>query len=229
MCGRFTLRLTPAELQQVFDLFREPDVVPRYNIAPTQSIPVIRRTNQGNELSMMRWGLIPSWSKDVKIGASLINARSETAAIKPAFRSAFKRRRCLIPADGFYEWRKTGTKTKQPYHIGLKHGAPFAFAGLWETWTSPEGGKLDSCTILTTEANSLLKNLHDRMPVILHSGDRDAWLDPEIPSESLTSLLTPYPSEEMRTYPVSTAVNKASHDQPDCVQPVEPDQANGGL
>ncbi len=215
MCGRFTLRLTPAELQQVFDLFLEPEVTPRYNIAPTQSIPVIRYGEHGNELSMMRWGLVPSWAKDIKIGASLINARSETAATKPAFRSAFKRRRCLIPADGFYEWKKTGPKTKQPFRFALQNDRPFAFAGLWETWTSPEGGKLETCTILTTEANSLLQEMHDRMPVILHAGDCAAWLDAEIPSESLQSLLIPYPPEEMQSHTVSMLLNKASYEQSD--------------
>jgi putative SOS response-associated peptidase YedK len=221
MCGRFTLRLTPGELQQVFDLFREPETVPRYNIAPTQSVPVIRRTGEGNELSMMRWGLIPSWAKDVKIGASLINARSETAATKPAFRSAFKRRRCLIPADGFYEWKpQPGQKTKQPYLIGLKSGEPFAFAGLWEIWKSPEGNSIESCTILTTEANSLLREMHDRMPVILNRKDHEVWIDSEIPSESLTSLLTPYPTETMQAAAVSTLVNNARNEKPECATPL---------
>ncbi len=221
MCGRFTMRLTPSELQQVFDLFREPEIVPRYNIAPTQSVPVIRRTDEGNDLSMMRWGLIPSWAKDVKIGASLINARSKTAATKPAFRSAFKRRRCLIPADGFYEWKKTGEKTKQPYLIGLKKAEPFAFAGMWEIWKSPEGNSLESCTILTTDANSLLRELHDRIPVILDQKDYEAWLDSEIPSEGLAPLLQSYPSDSMQTVAVSTLVNNARNEKPECVVPVE--------
>lgn len=218
------MRLTPSELQEVFDLFREPEFSPRYNIAPTQSVAVIRRTDAGNELSMLRWGLIPSWAKDVKIGASLINARGETVATKPAFRSAFKRRRCLIPADGFYEWKQTGTKTKQPYYISLKQELPFAFAGLWESWTSPEGGTIESCTIITTEANDALKELHDRMPVILNAADRAAWLDPDIPSDALTSVLAPYPATEMQTYPVGTLVNKAANDVPECLRrvPAEP-------
>jgi putative SOS response-associated peptidase YedK len=219
MCGRFTLRLTPGELQEVFNLFREPEFWPRYNIAPTQSVAVVRSSEQGNELSMLRWGLIPSWAKDVKIGASLINARSETVATKPAFRSAFKRRRCLIPADGFYEWKKTGPKTKQPFYIGLQQQRPFAFAGLWECWTAPEGGTIESCTIITTEANNALQELHHRMPVILGEDERAAWLDPNVPSEALTSLLDPYPSEEMLTFPVDTLVNKASNDTPDCLRP----------
>lgn len=154
-------------------------------------------------------------------GASLINARSETAATKPAFRSAFKRRRCLIPADGFYECKKTGEKTKQPYLIGLKKGEPFAFAGLWEIWKSPEGNSLESCTILTTDANSLLRELHDRMPVILDQKDYEAWLDPEIPSEELAPLLKSYPSDSMQTVAVSTVVNNAKNEKPECVVPVE--------
>lgn len=222
------MRLSPVELQEAFDLLRVPDLAPRYNIAPTQSVAVVRRTEAGNDLSMMRWGLIPSWAKDTKIGARLINARSDTVATKPAFRSAFKRRRCLIPADGYYEWKRTGPKSKQPYLIGLNHDQPMAFAGLWEIWKSPEGGAtIESCTILTTEANQFLSEIHDRMPVILHARDREVWLDPDVPPDALSVILHPYVEEAMQAHPVSTLVNKASNEVPECVRPT--DAANGTL
>jgi putative SOS response-associated peptidase YedK len=184
----------------------------RFNIAPTQDIPVVRYTDAGRELTLMRWGLIPSWSKGPTSGSLLINARSETAAEKPAFRSAFKTRRCLIPADGFYEWKKTGGK-KQPYHFRLANGQPFAFAGLWEKWQA-----IESCTILTTEANELAAQMHDRMPVILSPNDYAEWLDPQAKDSGM--LLTPFPASEMSAIPVNPIVNNARNEGPECIEPV---------
>jgi putative SOS response-associated peptidase YedK len=165
---------------------------------------------------MLRWGLIPSWAKDPAMGAKLINARAETVAEKPSFRSAFRHRRCLVVADGFYEWQKQEGK-KQPFYFRLQDGQPFAFAGLWESWKDPNGEVVDSCTILTTEANQLMQPIHDRMPVILASQDYDLWLDPTVQSEQLQNLLQPFPSEAMVSYPVSTKVNKPTNDTPELV------------
>lgn len=221
MCGRFTLRLSAGELQEFFDLVRAFDAVPRYNIAPTQSIAAIRQTNEGRVADKMHWGLIPRWAKDRKLAARMINARSETLSEKPSFRTAFKRSRCLIPADGFYEWKPTAGKTKQPYHITLTDESPFAFAGLWDRWTDPEtDSPLESCTIVTTAANELLSRLHERMPVILPREHWDVWLDPEIQdTQALQPLLAAYPSDKMQMKPVSTIVNSPRNDTPDCLLP----------
>ena len=190
----------------------------RYNIAPTQPVIVVNDTGQ-RQLVVMQWGLVPSWAKDPGIGNRLINARAETIAEKPAFRAALKKRRCLIPADGFYEWQKTG-KVKQPVHIVLKTREPFGFAGLWEHWASPDG-ELLTCTIITTEVNELLKAVHHRMPVILPREAESVWLDPTIQDpEKLLPLLKPYPSELMEYYPVSRAVNSPANDSPQCIVPI---------
>lgn len=221
MCGRFTLRLSTSELQEFFDLVRACDAVPRYNIAPTHSIAAIRRTSEGRVADPMHWGLIPRWAKDRKLAARMINARSETLSEKPSFRTAFKRSRCLIPADGFYEWKPTAGKTKQPYHITLADESPFAFAGLWDRWTDPESAQpLESCTIVTTGANELLRDLHERMPVILPREHWEVWLDPEMQeTDALQPLLTAYPSNEMQMKAVSTLVNSPRNDAPDCLLP----------
>ncbi|MEJ2718431.1 MAG: SOS response-associated peptidase [Deltaproteobacteria bacterium] len=169
---------------------------------------------------MLRWGLIPFWAKDIKIGYKTINARSETAPGKPAFRSAFKKRRCLIPADGFYEWKSAKGK-REPYLVRLKDEQLFAFAGLWERWKGPDDDVIESCTILTTGANEFLSPIHDRMPVILPARDYHAWLDPLVEEpETLLSLLVPYPPDEMTAVPVSSRVNKTSYDDPDCIAPI---------
>ena len=203
----------------MFALLREPELTPRYNIAPTQEVAAVRQGEQGRELSMLKWGLVPSWAKDPGIGARMINARAESVADKPSFRSAFKRRRCLILADGFYEWKKTGARTKQPYYIFLRDRQPFAFAGLWEHWKGPDGGEMPSCTIITTGANELLSELHDRMPVILGEEEYDRWLDPKFDdAETLKSLLGPYAALDMTCYPVSTIVNNARNETPECVE-----------
>jgi putative SOS response-associated peptidase YedK len=170
---------------------------------------------------MLRWGLIPSWARDARIGATLINARADTLTTKPSFRTALKRRRCLIPADGFYEWKKGEGKTKQPYYIRLKKEHPFAFAGLWEHWEGPDNSAIESCTIVTTDANDTLRPLHDRMPVILRKEDYDQWLDSKADdSTKLSELLKPYSSEEMTAFPISTLVNNARNESAQCIEPL---------
>ena len=219
MCGRFSFTQPEKVVAEVFDLSSIPTLSPRYNIAPTQPVPTILPDSENGkrQLKMLRWGLIPSWAKDMKMGARLINARAETIAEKPAFRSAFKRRRCLVLADGFYEWQQQDGK-KQPFYFQLQDGKPFAFAGLWERWEKGEGEPIESCTIVTTEANQLMRPIHDRMPVILDPENYDRWLDPELQkTEMLQSLLQPYQSEEMTFYPVSTKVNNAKVDSADCI------------
>jgi putative SOS response-associated peptidase YedK len=167
----------------------------------------------------MRWGLIPSWADDPKIGYKLINARAETVAGKPAFRNAFRQRHCLIPADGFYEWHAAGTKAKQPWHIRRKDGRPFAFAGLWEHWNAPESPPVESCTIITTDANEVVRPIHDRMPVILDPADYAAWLDPRDPTIA-QELLRPCPAEVMTAFPVSSMVNNPKNEDPRCLEAV---------
>lgn len=215
MCGRFSLTFSAEELSEVFQLDEiPPSFPPRYNVAPSQPIAAVLKTidRPSRHFSLLRWGLIPSWSKDPAIGNRLINARAETVGEKPSFRTAFKRRRCLIPASGFYEWQKK-EQGKQAYYFHLKENQPFAFAGLWETWQDIPTG-----TILTTAANQLSQPIHDRMPVILKPEDYDRWLDPtNQASEVLQSLLKPFPSEEMEIYPVSNKVNNPANDSPECV------------
>lgn len=224
MCGRFTLTSNMDDLQGRFG-FEARDLVfrPSYNIAPTQLVLAV--TNDGQRRAeLMRWGLIPFWAKDIKIGYRMINAVGETAATKPAFRAAFKKRRCLILADGFFEWRKDG-KEKIPTYIFLKSREPFAFAGLWETWKSPEGETVKSCTILTTKPNEFMEPIHNRMPVIL-SGETEAlWLDPmtEEP-DALQPLIQPAPAELMESRIVSSLVNSPKNNSPECVVPI-----TGGL
>ena len=182
---------------------------------------VIRQDGKSRQLSLMRWGLVPTWSKDPKAGPPLINARSETIATKPSFRTAFKRRRCLIPADGFYEWqKKADSKTKIPHYIRMAKDRAFAFAGLWETWHGTDGSALDSCTIVTTEANDLMRPLHDRMPVILPEESFAQWLDPKNENvPELEALLRPYSAVEMTAFPISTLVNSPRNERPECILP----------
>jgi putative SOS response-associated peptidase YedK len=196
----------------------------RWNIAPTDEVATIRqdRKEPRRLFAKMRWGLIPYWAKDASIGAKAINAVSETAAGKPMFQDAMRRRRCLIPANGFYEWKKTGPKAKQAYHIGLVDDGLFAFAGLWDRWRKPDGTVIESCTILTTEANALLTDVHGRMPVILLPEDYDLWLDPGVTDpQRVAGLLKPLDARLMRKYPVSSTVNKVENDGPECAQEVE--------
>ena len=222
MCGRFTLTADPDQLRQVFPWLNIPiDIEPRYNVAPSQPVAVI--PNDGNNrLDFYKWGLVPSWSKDPKIGNRMINARAETVHEKPSFRSAFRRRRCLIPANGFYEWkREEGSNVKTPMYVTMKSGQPFAFAGLWEIWQSPEGGELPTCTIITTRPNIFMEDIHNRMPVILPVDGYELWLDPGEPDlEQLKTLLQPYPSEEMMAFPVSRVVNNPANDTEACIQPI---------
>ncbi|PMB34925.1 hypothetical protein CEN40_19870 [Fischerella thermalis CCMEE 5205] len=223
MCGRFTLSVFPEVLTQIFEVEKIPDFKPQYNIAPTQMVLVVLYNSEGNkrEIQRLRWGLIPSWAKDQSMGAKLINARAETVAEKPAFRRAFKRQRCLVVADGFYEWQQQDGK-KQPYYFRLSNGKPFGFAGLWEEWQSSEQERIKSCTILTTQANELLQMVHDRMPVILQQENYDLWLDPQVHDvELLQPLLRPYPSEAMTSYPVTTLVNSPRNNSAECITPVK--------
>jgi putative SOS response-associated peptidase YedK len=215
MCGRYTLKTTPTELAEIFLLLHTPQWGPRFNIAPTQFVGGIRAEDGARLWTLMKWGLIPSWAKDPAIGNRLINARGETVHEKPSFRAAFKRRRCLIPVDGFYEWQRTGTrgKDKQPFHIHRVDRQPFAFAGLWETWSAPDGSEVESCTIITTEPNELLATIHDRMPVILEPEDYDLWLDTEVEAESLRELIRPCPADGFEMYAVSKDVNNARNER----------------
>jgi putative SOS response-associated peptidase YedK len=204
------------------ELFGVPaaEIPPRYNIAPTQEVTAVRAAGAGRELVNLRWGLIPSWAKDKSIGYKLINARADTVAGKPSFRSAFKNRRCLIPADGFFEWKKLGAK-KQPSFVTLRDGGPFAFAGLWERWHGSDGD-IQSCSSVTTDANELMRPLHDRMPVILDPSDYAAWLDQAPrPKVELLPLLKPFPSDALQAVPVSTMVNSPRNQGPRCIEPLE--------
>lgn len=222
MCGRFTLTADPNELREMFPWLQiPPNIQPRYNIAPTQPVAVVPNDGE-NRLNYFIWGLIPSWAKDPAMGSRLINARSETVSEKPAFRAAFRRRRCLIPASGFFEWKSAeGQKSKIPMYIQMKTGKPFAFAGLWERWDSTDGSTIFSCTILTTEPNELMREIHNRMPVILASEAYPLWLDPGEPEANLLKpLLKPYPADEMKAFEVSRLVNKPQNDQPAVILPV---------
>jgi len=222
MCGRFTLFEPDKVLAKEFGVSGFPPRSLRYNIAPSQPIAAVRAvpTGSGRELALLRWGLIPSWSKDPAIGIRLINARAETAPEKPSFRNAFRRHRCLIPTSGFYEWLRW-ERGKQPYFVRMRDGHPFAFAGLWDRWESPEEGAIETCTILTTAANAVLAPIHDRMPVILPPWEYSRWLDPSIKDpDSLAPLLVPFPPEEMLAYPVNPRVNVPSADDKGCIAPL---------
>lgn len=224
MCGRYTL----IRLQDILEKFPwiehlPPGIVPRYNIAPTQPLLAIAN-DKPDEFTHLAWGLVPSWAKDPSIGNRMINARAETIAEKPAFRNALKRRRCLLPADGFYEWKaEPGSKRKTPMRIRLKDGKPFAFAGLWEQWHDPAGtgSELRTCTILTTAPNELMARIHDRMPVIVPPDRYRDWLAPgEADPENLREFLGAYPAAEMQAEPVSTFVNSPKNEGPGCVEAV---------
>jgi putative SOS response-associated peptidase YedK len=220
MCGRFTLFADPDDLRETFGLSAPPPpgLAPRYNIAPTQPVAVIAN-GESRALELFKWGLIPSWAKDPAIGNRLINARAETLAEKPSFRAALNKRRCLILADGFYEWKREG-KSKTPMYIQMKDGQPFAFAGLWEVWKSPDDELVKSCTIVTTEPNALMEKIHDRMPVILPPKAFDLWLSPgELPAEKTLPLLKPFAASQMKAVAVSPRVNNPKFDSPECIIP----------
>ena len=235
MCGRYTLTVTPEMLRTLINFAVTPNLQPRFNIAPTQMAPVVRAQcgaqdgggggngGGGRKMDMLRWGLIPSWSKDMSVASKLINARGETVAEKPSFSAAYRERRCLIPVDGFYEWRPEGDG-KQPFRIGFRGGAPFVFAGLWESWTAPPdavnaGDVVETFTIITTAANDKLAPIHRRMPVIVDPADFDLWLtgDPANAAE----IIRPYPADEMAFYRVSTRVNNVRNDDAECIAPLQ--------
>lgn len=231
MCGRFTLRTPMSQLAErfLFDLGDCPvgspeEPRPRYNVAPSQLVAALRQEDPAGprQLWFPRWGLIPSWAKDPAIAYKMINARGETVAEKPSFRHAFRRRRCLVLADGYYEWQKERGGRKLPFYIRLRGGAPFAFAGLWERWQTPEGDPRETCTIITTDANELTHSIHPRMPVILDGGDHEAWLrSPAEEAERLLDALRPYPSDAMEMYRVSTLVNSPKNESPACIEPLD--------
>lgn len=221
MCGRFTLTADPKQIRDAFPWITVPeDLNSRYNIAPSQPVAVIPN-NGRNQLDFYLWGLIPSWAKDPSIGNRMINARAETLSEKPSFRTAYRRRRCLILADGFYEWKKQpGSKAKQPVYIRLKSQSPFAFGGLWERWDAPDGSTIFSCTIITTEPNDMVAEIHNRMPLILPAGSYQDWLAPEeLNPGKLDPLLRPFPAADMQAYEVSTLVNNPANDEPACIAP----------
>jgi putative SOS response-associated peptidase YedK len=224
MCGRYSLATPAQQVAEHFGLAGVPELSPRYNIAPTQSVAIVRTS--GDEaapiLEFRRWGLIPSWAKDPAIGSRMINARVETAAEKPAFRSAFRRRRCLVPADGFYEW-KPHPKRRRPHHVRLADGELFGLAGLFEAWKSSEGETIGSCTLLTTAANAALRALHDRMPILIDPEHYGGWLDPDLQDpEAILSLIQPSTSDRLRFHPVDFRVNNPRNDDVGCIEPTEP-------
>lgn len=219
MCGRYTLSTPAGRLAEEFQLDAAAvDIAPSYNVAPTQQVAAVLEDEGGRRLEMLRWGLVPSWAEDPEIGARMINARSETAPEKPSFRRAFRGRRCLIAADGFYEWKRENGG-KQPYYFRMQDGRPFAFAGLWESWDKGGEGALRTCAILTTRANSVLEGIHDRMPVILPPGAYNAWLDPDADREELGELMIPYPGDDLEAYAVSRFVNSPRNNDERCVEP----------
>lgn len=222
MCARYSLHQSNALIADLFDLQWEPELQPRYNIAPSTQVPAVIEKDGKRVLDFFKWGLVPSWAKDPSVGVKMINARSETASEKPSFRSAFKHRRCLIVANGFFEWH-TENGRKQPYYLSMIDGKPFAFAGLWEHWW-PEGDQKDelrTCTILTCGPNALLKPIHDRMPVILPPASYETWLDPEFDQiEALNSLMAPYDAAAMQMYPVTTKVGNPRYDSAENVVPL---------
>jgi putative SOS response-associated peptidase YedK len=223
MCGRYRLSRRKQIIEEHFNAAGDEDWSPRYNIAPTQPVPVIRQHPKEpvRQLSLMKWGLIPSWAKDSSGAARMINARSETAATKPAFRESIKSRRCLIPSDGFYEWKRDG-KTKQPFCFEVNQGQLFAFAGMWDRWKDPRGGWIKTCSILTTTPNSVTSAVHDRLPVILDPDSYDLWLDPGMQTvAAICELLKPCDARQMRCYPVSTRINHVANDDEECCRPVE--------
>jgi putative SOS response-associated peptidase YedK len=225
MCGRYTHKLNWKQIHRLATLTTPPLEFPdSFNVAPTQRAPIVREVDGQRRLDLLRWGLVPFWADDAKIGNSLINARADTAATKPAFRAAFKSRRCLVPASGFYEWQKLDDgKRKQPHYVQRADENPMFFAGLWERWDKQgeaAGGPVETYTILTTDPNELMARIHNRMPVILDPADFGAWLAQEIPAEKLAGLLRPYPAELLMSHPVSTLVNNPRTNQPECVAPL---------
>lgn len=222
MCGRFTITADEDMLMQTFELMNIPfTYAPSYNAAPSQMIPAIIADRGTKRIGQLKWGLVPSWAKDPAIGNKLINARAETLLDKPSFKQLVPRKRCIIPADGFYEWKKTANATKVPMRIGVTDQPLFAMAGLYDTWTAPDGSKLHTCTIITTEANEFMQPIHHRMPVILPREHLDLWLDRTVQDwDRLQPLLKPYPDDKMNAYEVSPQVGNVRNNHPDCIKPI---------
>jgi putative SOS response-associated peptidase YedK len=222
MCGRYAIITAPEAIRHLFGYHDRPNFPARYNVAPTQPIPIVRLQSGQRQFALVRWGLIPAWVKDPKTFTLVINARGESVLDKPAFRNAMKRRRCLIPADGFYEWKRTGD-AKQPYFVRLRSGAPFAFAGLWEAWTGPNGEEMETAAIVTTTANRTVADIHDRMPMMLTPDRFEAWLDCDrVDDRTAAGVICPLPDDAVEAHPVSDAVNRVANDNPDLITPVEP-------
>ncbi len=220
MCGRYALISSPELIRRLLAYLDQPNFPPRYNIAPTQPVAIVRMAEGKRRFALVRWGLLPSWVKDPQTFTLLINARAETINDKPAFRSAMKRRRCLVPADGFYEWKAEGGR-KRPYFVRLKSGGPFAFAGLWETWIGPNGEEMDSAVIVTAPANRLLAPVHERMPVILEPEQHAQWLDSDhVDPKEAAALLKPAREDRLDLYEISTAVNRVANDGPELIAPL---------
>lgn len=221
MCGRYVLKILPYELQEFFDLLRMPEWNPRYNIAPTQTVIAVRQHADGRSGDLLRWGLVPRWADSLAVGSRMINARSETIDTSKAFKAAFKAQRCIIPASGFFEWEQLEANRKQPWHIYPTDSPVFSFAGLWETWKSPEGTAVETCTILTCEPNDFMSRTHNRMPVILSRDAINQWLNPAAVATELKTLCIPCPDEWLVRQPVSTLVSNIKNDSPECIKPVK--------
>jgi putative SOS response-associated peptidase YedK len=219
MCGRYASTLPPEAMRALFQYLEQPDFPPRYNIAPTQPIAIVRMFEGKRQFALVRWGLIPAWVKDPRAFSLVINARGEFVLDKPAFRNAMKYRRCLVPADGFYEWKRAG-ETKRPYFVRGKGGAPLAFAGLWENWMGPNGEEVETAAIVTTTASRSIAHIHERMPAIVPSEAFDFWLDPKVDAQTAAAAIQPAPDAAIEAYPVSSAVNRTANDSAVLIEPL---------
>src|SRR6266850_6440020 len=219
MCGRYAITTAPEALRALFRYLDHPNFPPRYNVAPTQPVPIVRMFEGKRQFALVRWGLIPAWVKDPRTFSLVINARGESVLDKPAFRNAMKRRRCLFPADGFYEWKREGEK-KRPYFVRLKSGEPMAFAGLWESWMGPNGEEQETAAIVTTTASRSISHIHDRMPVIVPPEAFDFWLDPNVDAQSAAAVIQPARDSLLEVYEVSTAVNRTANDSAMLIEPL---------
>ena len=219
MCGRYAVITNPEALRALFRYFEQPNFPPRYNMAPTQPVPIVRVVEGKRQFALVRWGLIPPWVKDPRAFSLLFNARGESVNEKPAFKNAMKRRRCLFPADGFYEWKREGDR-RRPYFVRLKSGTPMAFAGLWESWMGPNGEEMETAAIVTTAASRSIAHIHDRMPVIVAPEAFDFWLDPNVDARTAAAVIAPAPDAALEAYEVSSAVNRTANDSPDLLEPL---------